>query len=54
MIVMFVCQPLMKMAKLNLWFLYNYDFPCVGAWDGFHVYINSQIKYYFSFKEDTL
>ena len=22
-------------------FLENYEFPCVGAWDGFHVYINS-------------
>ena len=25
-------------------FLENYEFPCVGAWDGFHVYINSQLK----------
>ena len=31
-------------------FLENYEFPCVGAWDGFHVYINSQVKDYFSFK----
>ena len=31
--------------------LENYEFPCVGAWDGFHVYINSQLKNYFSFKE---
>ena len=32
-------------------FLENYEFPCVGAWDGFHVYINSQSKNYFSFKK---
>ena len=32
-------------------FLENYDFPCVGAWDGFHVYINSHLKNYFSFKK---
>ena len=32
-------------------FLENYEFPCVGAWDGFHVYINSQLKNYFSFKK---
>ena len=32
-------------------FLENYEFPCVGAWDGFHVYINSQVKNYFSFKK---
>ena len=32
-------------------FLENYEFPCVGAWDGFHVYINSQLKNHFSFKE---
>ena len=32
-------------------FLENYEFPCVGAWDGFHVYINSQLKNHFSFKK---
>ena len=23
-------------------FLENYEFPCVGAWDGFHVYVSSK------------
>ena len=32
-------------------FVENCEFPCVGAWDGFHVYINSQLKNYFSFKK---
>ena len=32
-------------------FLENYEFPCVGTWDGFHAYINSQLKNYFSFKK---
>ena len=32
-------------------FLENYEFPCVGAWDGFHVYINSKLKFFFSFKK---
>ena len=32
-------------------FLENYEFPCVGVWDGFHVYINSQLKNYFSLKK---
>ena len=32
-------------------FLENYEFPCVGAWGGFYVYINSQLKNYFSFKK---
>ena len=35
-------------------FLENYEFPCVGAWDGFYVYINSQSKNYFSLKKHTL
>ena len=25
-------------------FLENYEFPCVGAWDGFHVYVSSKLK----------
>ena len=29
----------------------NYEFPCVGAWDGFHVYVCSKLKSYFSFKK---
>ena len=32
-------------------FTENYEFPCVGAWDGFHVYVSSQLKSYFSFKK---
>ena len=32
-------------------FLENYEFPCVGAWDGFHVYVSSKLKSYFSFKK---
>ena len=35
-------------------FLENYEFPCVGAWDGYHVYINSQLTNYFSFKKRSL
>ena len=34
--------------------LENYEFPCVGAWDGFYICINSHFKNYFSFKKDTL
>ena len=32
-------------------FLENFKFPCKGTWDGFHVYINSQLKNYFTFKK---
>ena len=28
-------------------FLENYEFPCVVAWDGFHVYINSKLRNFF-------
>ena len=28
----------------------NYEFPCVGAWDGFHVNVCSRLKNYYSFK----
>ena len=31
-------------------FIENYGFPCVGAWDGFHVHINSTEKCNFCFK----
>ena len=48
----FVCQPLMKNGNMKfVAFLENCEFPCVGAWDGFHIYINSQLKNYFSFKK---
>ena len=32
-------------------FIENYEFPTVGAWDGFHVYISTKLKSYFSFKK---
>ena len=31
-------------------FLENWEFPCVGAWDGFHVYISTKLKNFYSFK----
>ena len=31
-------------------FLENYKFPCVRTWDGFHVYVSSKLRSYFSFK----
>ena len=31
-------------------FIENYEFPCVGAWDGFHVYISSKLKSFYNFK----
>ena len=32
-------------------FLEDWEFPCVGAWDGFHVYINCQLRNFYSFKK---
>ena len=32
-------------------FLENWEFPCVGAWDGFHVYISCNLKNFFSRKK---
>ena len=32
-------------------FLENWEFPCVGAWDGFHVFISCNLKNFFSFKK---
>jgi len=32
-------------------FLEDWEFPCVGAWGGFHVYISSNLKNFFSFKK---
>ena len=31
-------------------FMENYDFSCVGAWDGFHVHASTHLKNHFSFK----
>ena len=35
-------------------FIENYEFPCVGAWDGFHVYISSKLKSFLVLRNDTL
>ena len=32
-------------------FIENYDFLAVGAWDGCHIHVNSQLKANFSFKK---
>ena len=32
-------------------FLENYEFPCVGAWDGFHVQWTTKLKNHYSFKK---
>ena len=32
-------------------FLENWEFPCIEAWDGFHVFVSTKLKNYFSFKK---
>ena len=32
-------------------FLENWHFPCVGAWGGFHVYVSTRLKNFYSFKK---
>jgi hypothetical protein len=32
-------------------FIENGEFPCVGAWDGFHVYVSTTLKICYSFKK---
>ena len=32
-------------------FIENYEFPCVVAWDGFHIYTSTKLKKYDSFKK---
>ena len=32
-------------------YLENYEFSCIGAWDGFHVQVSSKLKNYYSFKK---
>lgn len=32
-------------------FLENWEFPCVGAWDGFHVYVSTALKNFYSYKK---
>ena len=31
----------------------NWEFPCVVAWDGFHVYVSSTLKNFYSYKKGT-
>ena len=31
-------------------FIENYKSPCIGAWDGFHVYVCSKLKTQYNFK----
>ena len=37
--------------KEAIGFIENYHFPCVAAWDGFHVFIGSNLKNHYSFKK---
>ena len=48
----FVCLPRTKADRENecKGFIENYEFNCVGAWDGFHVHVACHLKNYFSFK----
>ena len=32
-------------------FLEDWEFPCVGAWDGFHVYVTTELKNFYSYKK---
>ena len=32
-------------------FIENYGFPCIGASNGFHVYVSPKLKNFYSFKE---
>ena len=31
-------------------FIENYEFPCIGAWDCFHVYVCLKVKNHCNFK----
>ena len=31
-------------------FIESYEFPCIGAWDGLHVYVCSKLKNHYNFK----
>ena len=48
----FVCLPRTEEDWVNEWkgFIEKYEFPCVGALDGFHVHVACRLKNYFSFK----
>ena len=39
-----------KNEQVNAFFE-HWEFPCVGAWDGFHVYNSYNLKNFHSFKE---
>ena len=32
-------------------FLENWEFPCVGAWYGFHIYVSTKLENFYSFKK---
>ena len=32
-------------------FIENWEFPCVGAWYGFHVYVSTTLKNFYSYKK---
>jgi hypothetical protein len=32
-------------------FLENWEFPCVGAWDGFHIFVTTKLKNFYSYKK---
>ena len=32
-------------------FIENYEFPCVGVWDGFHVPVSTKLKSFYGFKK---
>ena len=58
LIVANFCGEYVKLLETNeVWeaevrrFIDNYGFPCVGACDGFHVHVNSQLKCNYSFKK---
>ena len=48
----FVCLPRAEADWANKCkgFIENYEFPCVGAWDGFHVHVACCLKNYLIFK----
>ena len=31
-------------------FIENYMFPCVAAWDGFHIHVLTRLKNHYSYK----
>ena len=35
-------------------FIENYEYPCVEAWDAFHVYVSSKLKNFYNFKHHSV